>query len=74
MVGALPVIGPAPAWTLNDLTGAAEIVGEAVMEHLRNLDDVAYVRFASVYRDFQDIDAFRAEIDSLNTPNGGEPA
>ena len=40
-------------------------VGELVMEELRKLDDVAYVRFASVYRSFQDIDEFREEIDRL---------
>jgi transcriptional repressor NrdR len=35
------------------------------MEELRHLDEVAYVRFASVYRSFQDIEAFRTEIDLL---------
>jgi len=40
-------------------------VGELVMEALRDLDDVAYVRFASVYRRFQDVNAFREEIDRL---------
>jgi len=40
-------------------------VGELVMEELRHLDEVAFVRFASVYRHFQDIDAFREEIDKL---------
>ena len=35
------------------------------MEELRHLDEVAYVRFASVYRSFQDIDAFREEIERL---------
>ena len=38
-------------------------VGELVMEELRHLDEVAYVRFASVYRSFQDVEAFREEID-----------
>tara|TARA_R110002072_G_scaffold104540_2_gene229007 strand:- start:18653 stop:19108 length:456 start_codon:yes stop_codon:yes gene_type:complete len=50
-------------------TGERELktrdVGELVMEELRKLDDVAYVRFASVYRSFQDIDEFREEIDRL---------
>jgi transcriptional repressor NrdR len=36
-----------------------------VMDELRHLDEVAYVRFASVYRSFQDLDAFRDEIDKL---------
>lgn len=40
-------------------------VGEAVMLHLRELDHVAYVRFASVYRSFEDLDEFREEIDKL---------
>lgn len=43
-------------------------VGEAVMAELRKLDQVAYVRFASVYRSFQDIHEFRAEIDRLAEP------
>lgn len=40
-------------------------VGEAVMGELRQLDAVAYVRFASVYRDFQDISEFQSEIRRL---------
>ncbi len=40
-------------------------VGEWVMEELRGLDQVAYVRFASVYRSFQDVNAFREEIERL---------
>jgi len=50
-------------------TGEREVVartiGELVMDELRGLDEVAYVRFASVYRSFQDINAFREEIDRL---------
>lgn len=41
---------------------SAHILGEWVMEELRKLDEVAFVRFASVYRRFQDINAFREEI------------
>lgn len=41
------------------------VVGEHVMEHLKQLDQVAYVRFASVYRDFKDLNEFRQEIDRL---------
>lgn len=44
---------------------ASRQVGELAMEELHNLDEVAYVRFASVYRSFQDIDAFREEIDRM---------
>ena len=52
-------------------TGERELpsmqVGEEVMTELRNLDEVAYVRFASVYRDFQDVSEFAAEVLKLNT-------
>lgn len=44
---------------------ASSQVGEWVMEELHQLDQVAYVRFASVYRCFQDIDEFRREISRL---------
>ena len=40
-------------------------IGELVMEELRQLDTVAYVRFASVYRSFQDISEFREEVERL---------
>jgi len=50
----------------------ARLVGELVMEELRHLDEVAYVRFASVYRSFQDVDAFRDEIERLRNRRGGE--
>jgi len=50
-------------------TGEREVnsrmIGEEVMKQLRELDEVAYVRFASVYRSFQDISEFRDEIDRL---------
>jgi transcriptional repressor NrdR len=49
---------------------AARRLGEWVMEELRELDQVAYVRFASVYRRFEDVNAFREEIERLEaTPN-----
>ncbi len=51
-------------------TGEREVktreVGEIVMEELRELDDVAYVRFASVYRSFQDVKEFREEIERMD--------
>ncbi|GAB4287996.1 MAG: transcriptional regulator NrdR [Thiohalomonadaceae bacterium] len=56
---------------LHRLRGSGErelptrLVGEWVMEELRELDEVAYVRFASVYRRFQDVNAFREEIERL---------
>ncbi len=42
-------------------------IGEMIMERLRELDDVAYVRFASVYREFKDIKTFMKEIETLIT-------
>jgi transcriptional repressor NrdR len=41
-------------------------IGAWVMEELRGMDSVAYVRFASVYKDFRDIDSFVKEVESLN--------
>ena len=40
-------------------------IGEMIMDRLRNLDKIAYVRFASVYRDFQDVEAFLNELKNL---------
>ncbi|MDO9318946.1 MAG: transcriptional regulator NrdR [Gammaproteobacteria bacterium] len=54
-------------------TGEREVpsrmVGERVMQELRQLDEVAFVRFASVYRSFKDLNEFRAEIDRLANDN-----
>lgn len=48
---------------------SSQLLGEWVMDALRGLDEVAYVRFASVYRSFQDVNAFREEIERLqNSP------
>lgn len=47
-------------------------IGELVMEELRHLDEVAYVRFASVYRKFEDVRAFREEIERLERQPGAE--
>lgn len=52
----------------------ARTVGEFVMESLQQLDDVAYVRFASVYRSFQDISEFAAEVDRLRKAGGRSTA
>ncbi|MCP4879009.1 MAG: transcriptional regulator NrdR [Gammaproteobacteria bacterium] len=46
-----------------------ELLGETVMGQLRELDEVAYVRFASVYRSFKDLNEFRAEIERLEQEN-----
>lgn len=55
-------------------TGEREVksmrLGEEVMTELRQLDKVAYVRFASVYRSFQDINEFKEEIERLSANNG----
>ena len=41
---------------------SSERIGEMVMERLQKLDDIAYVRFASVYRQFKDINSFMDEL------------
>lgn len=43
----------------------AEEIGEFVIEKLRKIDEIAYVRFASVYRQFKDIDEFKEELNKL---------
>jgi transcriptional repressor NrdR len=54
--------------------GVAEIesraVGERVLPRLRGLDQVAYVRFASIYRDFRDLDQFTNEVEQLRASEG----
>lgn len=45
----------------------SNFIGELVMERLRDLDEVAYVRFASVYRQFKDVSTFVAEVEKLLT-------
>ena len=44
---------------------SSDEIGEMILERLKDLDEVAYVRFASVYRRFQDIDSFMAELEAL---------
>jgi len=46
----------------------ASVVGERVMKKLQELDDVAYVRFASVYQEFKDVNDFMAELKDLLDP------
>lgn len=69
--------------TLGDREIPTRVVGEFVMDELRQLDEVAYVRFASVYRQFQDVEAFHEEIEKLRRqraestvldPKTGQPA
>ncbi len=40
-------------------------LGEIVMQHLKDFDEVAYIRFASVYRQFEDVETFQRELDAL---------
>lgn len=44
-------------------------IGEMVLDRLRNIDIVSYIRFASVYREFRDLDSFAEEIRALNRQN-----
>ena len=44
----------------------SKVLGEMVLERLREIDDVAYIRFASVYRDFKDIEEFQAALKGMN--------
>jgi transcriptional repressor NrdR len=46
---------------------STQLIGEWVMNELKSLDEVAYVRFASVYRRFEDVEAFHAEIAKLKS-------
>jgi transcriptional repressor NrdR len=47
-------------------------VGELIMEHLKGLDTVAYIRFASVYRDFKDVREFKEELEGLLGSRAGK--
>ena len=62
---------------LRQSTGSREFstlqIGEKVMERLKDIDQVAYVRFASVYREFKDIETFLEEIQSLLMREHNEP-
>ena len=57
--------------TQGDREVPSRVVGEIVMEELRRLDEVAYVRFASVYRHFEDVEAFHEEIRRLRDQRDG---
>jgi transcriptional repressor NrdR len=58
---------------LGDREVPSRVIGELVMEELRQLDEVAYVRFASVYRHFEDIEAFHEEIRRLRDQREAKP-
>ena len=53
---------------------SSQEIGERVMRKLRELDEVAYVRFASVYRSFRDLDEFREELDRITNARQKEDA
>jgi transcriptional repressor NrdR len=53
---------------------AASLIGEKVMPLLRTRDEVAYVRFASVYRSFRDIDEFRTELENIARDRSRPPS
>jgi transcriptional repressor NrdR len=59
--------------SLGDREVSARAIGELVMEELRHLDEVAYVRFASVYRQFEDVEAFHEEIERLRSSRAQGP-
>ena len=52
---------------------ASRDIGERVLPRLRSLDQVAYVRFASIYRDFRDLEGFEKELDALRNDTGPHP-
>ena len=55
----------------NEIPSSA--IGDAVMQRLRTVDQVAYVRFASVYKEFRDVSEFMHEISALAKPKGKTP-
>ena len=59
--------------SLGDREVQSRAVGELVMDELRQLDEVAYVRFASVYRHFEDVEAFHEEIQRLRSQRSLTP-
>ena len=60
--------------SLGESEVTSETIGETVMEHLRTLDDVAYVRFASVYRNFREPKDFEQALAELSGEDDGKPA
>ena len=59
--------------SLGESEVSSETIGEMVMEHLRGLDDVAYVRFASVYRNFREPKDFENALAELSSEEDGKP-
>ena len=54
-----------PPITSPERERTASEIGELIMRHLQGLDTVAYIRFASVYRDFKDVREFKEELEGL---------
>ncbi|MCD6441716.1 MAG: transcriptional repressor NrdR [Candidatus Marinimicrobia bacterium] len=57
---------------IEELSGgevASNYIGEMVIKYLKELDEIAYIRFASVYKKFKDLDEFRNQIDKLSHKN-----
>ena len=77
---------PVPMWKIDKLVEdiqksiystleqevSSKQLGEMVMEGLKEIDEVAYVRFASVYRQFKDISTFMKELEKLQKTHGGK--
>ena len=64
--------------TPSDRERSTASVGELIMSRLKDIDTVAYIRFASVYRDFKDVNEFKLELEGLlsskdSRPEAGEP-
>lgn len=53
------------SWARHGKEVPSQLIGEGIMEKLRKLDHVAYIRFASVYRQFRDIETFKKEVQKL---------
>lgn len=54
-------------WMKNSNEVSSEEIGESTMKALKEIDEVAYIRFASVYKDFKDIETFEKELKKLST-------
>ncbi|MFH1012777.1 MAG: transcriptional regulator NrdR [Candidatus Peregrinibacteria bacterium] len=52
-------------WRANKKTISSQTIGEDLMRELKKLDHIAYIRFASVYRSFKDVDEFKEELGKL---------
>jgi transcriptional repressor NrdR len=60
----------AQIFALEDKEVKSNVIGELVMKQLKDMDEVAYVRFASVYREFRDVSTFLEELEKLYRKQG----